>query len=112
MTLTRRDGTKDFVQLDAAYLLTYDMAIEVLGEHRTEVEVRRKKLDMKLQALHEAIETISEGFPHFKFEPAQSCFQYTDNVEIEKEGNAKKLREALVHGEIKDRACCGCCIII
>jgi len=87
------------------------MAIEVLGEHRTEVEMRKRKLDMKLQSLHEAIETISEGFPHFKFEPLQSCFQYADKIEIEKEVNAKKLRGALVHGEIKDRTCCGCLII-
>lgn len=88
------------------------MAIEVLGEHRTEVEMRRKKLDMKLGALHEAIETVTEGFPHFSFEPQQSCFQYIDNVGAEREGNARKLREAIVYGEMKDRSYCGCCVIL
>lgn len=88
------------------------MAIEVLGEHRTEVEVRRKDLGMKQQMLYADIDTISEGFPNFAFEPLQSCFQPTDNVDIEKVGNARKLREAIVYGEIRDRACCACCVMI
>ena len=100
------------MKVDTTYTLTYDMASEVLGEHRAEVELFQKKLTQKMQALDEAITTISEAFPHVVFDQGQSCFLYVEKVDEKREMKAREFREAAVAGRMINRMTCDCCSLL
>ena len=88
------------------------MAIEALGEHRNEVELMRKKIFQKTQALNEAVETISQAFPHIYFNPEQSCFLYLNDEEMEKVIKARKLKQAGAENGAGDRSNRDCCLLL
>jgi len=110
--LRRADGRKDIVNFDTNYQLTYDMALEVLNEHRCEMELFQKKLAQKATALDEALQTISQAFPHINFASSQSCFEYIEKVDEEKEKKARELRQAALDSKENSRMGCDCCLVL